>query len=166
MHTPLSKTECVVTVVGDDAAFRNFSESGASGISFVAESIGNKGALGIKADFVDFGKWLATEHPDLAVGMPSAIPKIVLRGADIWLPLVYLSDVSVQIFLKMVAAYLYERAKGALKGDRPRVDFSVVYLDKRAGKTKRFKFSGDADTLGKAIKRFDLDNFFDEKPED
>jgi hypothetical protein len=62
----------------------------------------------------------------------------------------------------MAASYLYDKAKGALKNEQPRLHMRAIYEDKQSGKTKKFEFSGDADALAKAIKKFDLNNFFDE----
>ena len=67
-----------------------------------------------------------------------------------------------QVFLNMVASYLYDKSKGNLSSDRPIVHLAVMYQNKRDGVTKKFEFSGDSESLSKAVKRFDLDNFFDE----
>jgi hypothetical protein len=153
-----------VTDVVDDTGHRQFLATCSTGIAFVPEPIGDQDVLGLKADYGDFSKWLAAEHPRLVVTVPPDTSKIILHNADIWLPLVYLAaDTSIQVFLNMVASYLYERAKGALKNEQPgRVHLSAEYQDWRAGKTKRLEFSGDSDALAKVIKRFDLKNFFDE----
>lgn len=148
----------------EDEAFDEFFNSTRAGVSFVTEPFGESGSS-LKADTGDFAKWLRGEHPDLPITLPASVPKIVLHGADVWLPLVYLAgDTSVQVFLNMVASYLYDKAKGALRTDQPRVHMSIAYQDKKQGKAKKFEFSGDQDSLAKAIERFDLDNFFDDGP--
>ncbi len=95
--------------------------------------------------------------------LPTASPKISLHNAHVWLPLIYLaSDTSMQVFLNLASSYVHDKLKGKLPSDFPKVHLSVMYQNKRDGTTKRFEFSGDSDSLSKAIKRFDLDNFFDE----
>lgn len=149
--------------VEDDSDFQNFIATGALGLRFVPEPTGHQGAIGLLSDYGDFAKWLAQQHPEVPATVASDAPKVVLRNSNVWLPLVHLAaDTSVQVFLNMAASYLYDRAKGALKHETPKIHLSIVYQDKTAGKTKRFEFSGDAEALGKAVKRFDLDNFFDD----
>jgi hypothetical protein len=146
----------------EDTDFGEYFQSTRAGIRFIPESFGGS-ASSLKADSGDFAKWLRSQHPTLPITFPDSVPKIVLHGADVWLPLVYLAgDTSMQVFLNMAASYLYEKAKGALKTDHPRIHMSVVYQDKKQGKTKKFEFSGDQEALAKAIKRFDLDNFFND----
>lgn len=155
-----------VKSIEDDADFLAFLTNESHGLAFVPEPQSHGGVPGLNSDFGDFAKWARETSPNFQVSAPKNVPKIILRNSDIWLPLAYLAgDTSVQIFLNMVASYLYDRAKGSLKNERPRVHLSVMYQDKTAGKTKRFDFSGDSDALGKAIKRFDLNEFFNDESE-
>lgn len=148
-----------------DAASIEFSDLSISGIRFIAEEQYGGSPASLKADSGDFAKWIRQQDPNLEVHVPQGTPKIALHGADIWLPLIQLAgDTSMQIFLNMAASYLYDRSKGALKNDAPRIHMSVIYQDKAQGKMKKFEFSGDHDALAKAIKRFDLDNFFRDSP--
>jgi hypothetical protein len=159
----LLSSPCTIAVadVTDDAAYREFVGSIATGLAFVPECIAQEGTLGLKPESGDFLKWLATNQPHISVAVPPTSPKVVLRSADIWLPLIYLAgDTSAQVFLNMVASYLYERSKGLLKGETPKVHVSIVYEDRQAHKTKRLDFTGNADDLKKVIKKFDANNFF------
>lgn len=157
------KPVAAVRDVDNDSDFRSFISAGAKGIRFVPEPLGHQGAIGLQSDFGDFAKWLAQRHPEVPATVAADAPRVVLRNSNVWLPLIHLAaDTSVQIFLNMAASYLYDRAKGALKHETPKINLSIVYLDKSAGKTKRFEFSGDAEALHKAVKRFDLNNFFDD----
>ena len=157
------KPKLAVTALDDDRDYQAFLSEAESGISFVPEVYQSTGAPSLAHDFGDFAKWVREKDPSIPVSIPANIPKLLRRNADVWLPLVYLaSDTSVQVFLNMAANYLYDKAKGALKGDKPRIQLRVVYQDKTAGKTKRLEFSGDAEALGKAIGRFDVNNFFDD----
>jgi hypothetical protein len=152
-----------IHAVEDDSDYREFVDTVRNGIRFIPEASCSGSPPSLKADFGDFAKWIRLQHPDLPISIPSHAPKIALHGADIWLPLVQLAaDTSMQVFLNMAASYLYDRARGALKTDRPRVHMAVVYEDKKQGKIKKFEFSGDHESLTKAIRRFDLDNFFHE----
>lgn len=72
------------------------------------------------------------------------------------------SDVSVQFYLNLVANYVYDKLKGALKGEKIRVRFSAVYEEPKTGVIKRFDFEGDEQALAKTIKRFDLNRFLDD----
>lgn len=153
-----------VSSLEDDAEYKTFLLDG-QGLRFVPEPYRPDTPPSLASDFGDFAKWIRQHNPALPISIPSATPKVILRSADVWLPLVYLAgDTSVQIFLNMAASYLYEKAKGSLKSEQPRVHMSAVYQDRQSGKTKKFEFSGDADALAKAIKKFDLNNFFDETP--
>ena len=148
-----------------DSECQAFVDSTRVGLRFIAEAQYGGSPASLKADFGDFAKWIRLHQSDLIIQIPKGTPKIALHGADVWLPLIQLAtDTSMQIFLNMAASYLYDRAKGALKTDTPRVHMSVIYLDKKQGKTKKFEFSGDNEALAKAIKRFDLDNFFRDSP--
>lgn len=148
--------------IKDNDAFDEYVRSTATGVLFVPELYASS-TLSLTADAGDFVKWARNQYPDTPVSFPTGIPKIALHGADFWLPLVYLaSDTPMQIFLSMVSNYLYDKAKGRFKTELPRVHMSVIYQDKKQGTTKKFEFSGDQETLTKAIKRFDLDNFFND----
>jgi hypothetical protein len=63
-------------------------------------------------------------------------------------------------YLSLVANYLYEKMRGALKGDRTRVRFSAMYEDVSTGVIKRFDFDGDRESLKQAITTFDPNAFF------
>ena len=148
----------------EDDAFNEYFKSTKTGVCFVPEPYGDAAST-LKADSGDFAKWLRSQHPDLPLTLPKSVPKILLHSADIWLPLVFLAgDTSMQIFLNMAASYLYDRAKGGLKTDQPRLHMSIIYQDKKQGISKKFEFSGDQESLAKAIKRFDLHNFFNDGP--
>lgn len=154
-----------VHAVEDDADYREFADATRVGIRFISEAQYGGSPSSLKADFGDFAKWIRCMESDLPLEIPVGVPKISLHGADVWLPLVQLAaDTSMQVFLNMAASYLYDKAKGVLKNEVPRVHMSVVYQDKKQGKLKKFEFSGDHEALTKAIRRFDLDNFFHEKP--
>lgn len=157
-----SSTELSVHTVTDNAAYLEYFGSAQGGMGFVPESYGQV-SKGLKSEGADFAKWIKQKNPGFPVSLPTSVPKISLHGADVWLPLIYLAgDTSMQVFLNMVASYLYDKSKGNLSSDRPIVHLAVMYQNKRDGVTKKFEFSGDSESLSKAVKRFDLDNFFDE----
>ncbi len=117
----------------------------------------------VKSTAGDFAKWLQKNNPQIDIALPKEAAKLQLRSNEIWLPLVFLSqDVALPIYLNIVCSYLYDKMKGALKGDVARVDLSVVFKDEKKGVLKKFNFSGDAETLQKTIKKMDLNQFFDE----
>jgi len=157
-----SDTELTIHTIEDDSDFQDYLSAFSHGVRLVPEAYGT-GAPGLRADGGDFAKWLKHAQPELPISLPTSTPRIALNGADVWLPLIYLAgDVSMQVFLNMVASYLYDKHKGKLPSDKPRVHLSVMYQSKRDGITKKFEFSGDGEALTRAVKRFDLNNFFDE----
>lgn len=78
------------------------------------------------------------------------------------MPIVFLaSDVTLPIYLNLVANYLYDKSKALLRGEQNRVHFSAVYEDKSTGTTKKFIFEGNEEALQKAIKKFDVNKFLE-----
>ena len=137
--------------------------TGKNGIVVIPELFGDVDQPIVKADTGDFIKWLKITSPEVEIFNSVSMPKLVLNSGDYWLPLVFLaSDITLPIYLNLVASYLYDKAKGALIGDTTRVHFSAVYEDKKEGKKKQFNFEGDVESLQKTIKRFDLNKFLDE----
>lgn len=157
------KDTCELRTIEDDAVFRTFLTKNPSGLEMVAEQYGASQQVAVKSDAGAFAKWVRVNNPELNIVLESKAPKLVLRSGDIWLPLTFLaSDIALPVYLNLVASYLYERMKGALKGELTRVHFCAEFEDKANGKTKRFTFDGDVDALQKAIKRFDVNDFLDE----
>lgn len=157
------KDKCELLSIEDGAAFLAFSAKNPTGLEMVAEQYGEGQQVAVKSDAGDFAKWLRATSPDLNVVLESMAPKLVLRSGDIWLPLTFLaSDIALPVYLNLVASYLYDRMKGALKGESNRVHFCAEFEDKANGIIKRFTFDGDADALQKVIKRFDINDFLDE----
>ncbi len=79
------------------------------------------------------------------------------------MPLVFLaSDITLPIYLNIVANYLYEKMKGALKGEKSRVHLSAMYKNTSDGITKKFEFEGDVDALQKAITKFNLNKYLED----
>jgi len=157
------KDVCDLITVEADATFRAFAANNSSGLEMRAEEYGEPKQFVLKSAAGDFAKWLRAHDPAIKVVMDAKAPKLVLRSGDVLLPLAFLaSDIALPIYLNLVASYLYEKMKGALKGETTRVHLCAEYEDKVHGKIKRFSFEGDAEALQKAIKRFDLNEFFDE----
>ncbi|HVZ42527.1 MAG TPA: hypothetical protein VHA82_01870 [Ramlibacter sp.] len=153
-----------VADVPDDLQFRTYLSDAASGITLIPEPMGPNIPAGLHADFGDFLKWSRQNSPGVQAKVSEQAPRVALHSAEVWLPLVAIaSDTSVQVFLNMAANYLYDRARGSLKGDKVRIRLRAVYTDKQQGRTKRFEFEGDADSLRKVATRFDMNNFFDDR---
>lgn len=157
-----SSADLSVHTVENDTAYLEYLKSTQSGIGLIPEPYG-EAPLSLKSDGIDFAKWVKQTNPELSISLPTSSPKVSLHSSDVWLPLIYLAgETSMSIFLGMISSYLYDKAKGKLLSDKPKIHLSVMYQNKKDGVTKRFDFSGDSDSLSKATKRFDLDNFFDE----
>jgi hypothetical protein len=157
-----NKETCTIMPVGNDHEYCEFVNSSAADMAFVPEQYREcKGSI-MKADAGNFAKWLRKTRPELKVDLRKADGKLVLRSADLWLPLVFLgNNVALPIYLNLVASYLYDRMRGVLRGQKPRVHMEAIYEDKQDGVVKSFRFEGDIDGLEKAIKRFDLNKFLD-----
>lgn len=152
-----------ISTVEDDSDFRDFIASNPAGIRFIPKAYGDRIPTTINAEGGDFAKWIQLHNPSINVDLDNGVPRLVLCSGDIYLPLAFLaSDVAFPIYLNLVSSYLWEKTRGALKSDKPRIHFSAEYEDKVNGVTKRFKFEGDADALQNAIKPFDLNRFLDE----
>jgi len=156
------KETCEIQIIDDDRDYRAFTKSPSADIVFVPEPYGECKGLVMKADAGDFAKWLRRTKPELGVELRKAEGKLMLRSSDWWLPLAFLAtDVALPIYLNLVANYIYDRMKGALRGEKSRVHMEAVYEDKQDGVVKKFRFEGDVDGLEKAIKRFNLNKFMD-----
>ncbi|MEK6337658.1 MAG: DUF2442 domain-containing protein [Acidobacteriota bacterium] len=146
--------------VGHDNDFRAYLSTNPTGLVIVPERRGEDDELILKGDARMFAKWIKINKPSVFVDIQKADKELQLRSSDHWLPLVFLAtDVALPVFLHIVAAYLFDRLKGALRGESARVHLSVIYEDKATGLTKQFNFEGDAETLQKIIKKFDANEF-------
>jgi len=165
MDVAASQYQASVSDVDNDQAMLQLGVLPRSGIALLEEPIGHDGTLSMKPDAGDFLKWIRSEHAHIALSFPPKSLKAVLHSSDIWLPLIYLAgDTSVQLLLNMVSSYLYDRAKGALKGEEPRVHLSLLYEDKASKKVKRLDYEGSAAGVRKLIDNFDANNFFNSSP--
>lgn len=152
-----------ITLVEDDTDFRLQTQKHPNGIVFRSRRHGDSDDEIIEADVSDFAKWLTSEHPHLPIDLPNNTNRLLLRNEEIWLPLAFIAgDVSLPIYLNLVSNYLYDRMKGSLKGSPPKVNLTVEYHDATSGKTKRFKYSGDGQTLMSITKKFDVNKFLDD----
>lgn len=155
------KDVCEVVNVADEAPFREI--VGTKGLLILPEQYGDGPQLQVNSDAGDFTKWIRTARPAIQISAQGDYPKRVLRSSDYWLPLVFLgTDVALPVYVHLVGAYIYEKMRGLLKGETAHVHFSAVYKDPKTGRVKRFNFEGDAQALEKTIKKFDLNQFFDE----
>lgn len=159
LHFLDEKETCEIAVV-DDPDFESFLRTGIVGLKFVPRPYHSCKAKLMSPDAGDFSKWLNRNHPEINLTIDRGDGKLVLRSSDFWLPLVFLaSDVALPIYLNLVSNYLYDRMKGALRNEKPRVHLVAVFHDKQEGISKKFSYEGDAEGLQKAIKRFDLNRF-------
>ena len=162
MPVPEPHDVCEVLAVEDAAPYEAFLRSDPSGFLMVPERHGDSEALVLPFHAGDFEKWVRGHRSDVAVSSDRAEGRLIRRANDVWLPLVYLAeDIALPVFLGLVTSYLYDKMKGALRGDRTRVHLSVEYKDARAGVVKRFDFEGDAEALNETLKQFDVDRFLD-----
>jgi len=146
----------------DDQQFREYLKSGSRGLLFVHEPVGEIDDIVAKPDTGEFVKWIKKNNPEVPIETKKYNKQLVLHSNDFWLPIVFLaSDVTLPIYLNLVASYLYDKSKSLLKGEQNRVHFSAVYEDRNTGSTKKFVFDGNEEALQKTIKKFDVNKFME-----
>ena len=144
-----------------NSEFSKFISESQKGIRIVNKEYFGTTEVVAKPDTGDFIKWIKSNKPSINLHLPSSTRQLVLKSNDFWLPLVYLcNDVTLQMYLNIVASYLYDRSKGLLKGERTRVHFKAIHQDPD-GRIKEFSFEGDSETLEKTIKKFDINRFME-----
>lgn len=105
----------------------------------------------------NLAKWIRQKEQSISVEIDDA-PVVDLRSVDCWLPLVFLAtDVALPFYINLVAAYVYDRARGALKHDQPTVHVKAVHRNEKTGVTKLFSYDGPVDGLKACAKKIDLD---------
>ena len=155
------KELCEIVIIDNDEEFKDFLNSNPCGLIVLPEKHPGCDDLVMKDDAGDFSKWLIQNNPELKVEVRKTDKWQLLRSSDYWLPLVFLaSDVTLPFYLSLVANYVYDRMRGALRGERARVHFEAYYEDKEKGATKKFSFHGDVETLQQTIDRFNVDKFY------
>lgn len=127
-----------------------------SGILIHTHSVANATRPVLAPDAGDFAKWMASNHPEVAVEALKG-DHLALHSHDIWLPLVSLAgDVTVQVYLGIVSSYLYDRFRGALARTKPpQVSLSVEVIEDGDGKRKRLEFEGDHAALRELLTKID-----------
>ena len=151
---------CEIVNIEDDREFREFLDSNRHGLVLVPRPYQGCDGVVLSADGADFSKWLRISRPELNVEVRKPDKLIDLHSVDYWLPVVFLaSNVTLPVYLNLVANYLYDRMKGALKGEKSRVRMEAIYVDHEECVTKKFVFEGDVDALEKSIERFDVNKF-------
>ena len=113
----------------------------------------------------DFVKWVKQKSTnDFSISVATTKDKRVaeMKSDNILLPLVYLfSNVSIPIYLNMVANYLYDKLKGKLGTDKTTVNLEVRSEDKKKGKVKRFSYHGSYEGFQKIVKKMDINEFME-----
>lgn len=156
------KEICEIVTVSDSQDYKSFLESSFYDVALVPEYYREIPGLSMKPDASAFAKWLKSERAELRIDMRKDCKQVELYSNDIWLPLAYLSsDFALPVFLNLVASYLYDRMKGALRGEKQRVHLEVMYEDKQAGVAKKFRFEGDVESLEKAVKKIDVNQLME-----
>jgi hypothetical protein len=132
--------------------YRDFSARNPNGLRLVAEPCGGDKRLALSSDAGDFGKWLQQKDPSTNIETQKHEVLIDRHSVDIWLGLLYIGgNIALTVFLNLVSSYLYDKTRGALRGDRSQVHLTVVYTDFKDGTCKKLTFEGDVDALKKLI---------------
>jgi len=156
MNKPDTTNEYQVEDIQDTSAFNTFIENHPTGIALIPEPYGKTTQCAFHQDAGDFAKWLRTNEPSITLEIKSAEHRIVLRSHDIWLPLIYIAEnITLPIILGLVSSYVYDRCKGALKGDKCDVHLKIAYKDKKTKSVKILRYNGNVDGLQKVVKQID-----------
>lgn len=155
------KDVCEAKPVEDDADFRTLRAGVATGVVLVPEVHRDSEQRLLPSDAGDFVKWLRQKDSSLAiVKADEGDGRVLRRSSEWWLPLVYLAgDMTLQIYLNLVASYLYDKMRGSLAGDKHRVHLSAVYEETPSKRTMRFDYEGDAEALKSVIEKLDFGRF-------
>jgi len=140
----------IETLSNPSQEFQNFYLK-SKGIKIVPKFYNGTKEKVLQRDSGTFAKWVHKNHTKINIDYNPDIKKVSLHNNEYWLPLVYLaSDTSVQIYLGLVVNFLYDKLKGALKGEKAKVNFSFEF--KEEGSYKKFSYSGDVEGLEKFTK--------------
>lgn len=154
---------CTVTELAPDSDLIATAQAHRAGLLIIPEANSFDGSLAHSSDAGDLKKWIKEHHPEINLVWEKADSTLFLRSGDFWLPLVVLAnDITIQVYLNLVASYLYDRMKGMFATRNPRVEMSAIYHDGATNKTKRFDFKGDTESFSKAVKKFDLNEFLND----
>ena len=131
----------------NDSEFKQLLKPESKGIlcipSYTSDELSHKVHM---PETYQFAKWILKNRKDISIEVIQAEGVMDLRSDDFWLPLVYLaSDISLQIYIGIVASYIYDCLKGALKHDKSNVNLEAVYHDSKDGITKKFTYKGTAE---------------------
>ena len=138
--------------------YRDFSARNPTGLRLVATPCDTDKRLSLSSNTGDFRKWLQQEEPSMNIEVQKPEVLVDRHSVDIWLGLVYIGcNVVLPVFLSLISSYLYDKMKGALRGDRSQVHLTVVYTDSKDGTCKKLIFEGDADSLKKLVERLRRD---------
>ncbi len=162
METSDGNEVCELIDIDESKDFDDFITDGGSGIKIIPEKYGDLDEKVVKSEMGSFSKWIKVNHSEINIDLPTTTPKLVLRSNDYWMPLVFLaSDITLSIYLNLVASYIYDRVKGSLKGEKARVHLEAHYKDDKSGVAKAFKYEGNVEGLKESLKKFNLDEFMD-----
>lgn len=108
-------------------------------------------------------KWV-TQNPSIEVDIcrveMDEIRIADLRSYDIWLPILYIfGDTSFQLTLNIVANYIYDRMRGLLPNEDPKIHLEI--LNEEDGVIRRFTYDGSATDLKQIAKKVDLNKLLE-----
>ena len=162
MHLFENTETCELIDLEDAAEFKKYIDGAPSGLMFVPEKYGECKDLVVKSGAGSFAKWVKQKHPEIHIDSPNDCKKLVLNNNDYWMPLAYLAtDITLPVYLSIVASYIYDCMKSSLRGENARVHIEVVYQDEKNGVTKSFKYTGGHEGLRQAMKKIDVNKLME-----
>ena len=152
-----------VSEVTDHQQLQEFLARGDKGILCIAVHDDESQSLTSMPETYRFAKWVRQNAKDVDIDVAPHEGTKILHSADFWMPLVILGgDISIQMFVSLVANYVYDMAKGALPHESKSVYFEALYEEEDTKKTKKFSYSGSIAGLNEIVEKFDLNDFMDQ----
>lgn len=119
---------------------------------------------GISADFSNFVKYVRQNHPSIDINLPNNPKNQGLYSSDIIFPLlVVCNEIPINLTLSIISDYIIESCRGLrFRNNKPTINLSLRYEDKKNKITREFTFSGSGEDLQKIAKKFDPNNIFND----
>lgn len=142
--------------------YQQYLKTTPSGIKFLPEKCPEVSELLLKSETGTFVKWIKKNHKSINLEIPPKSQKLSLNSNEYWMPLVFLaSDMSLQVYLGIVASYIYDRTKGMLSNDKRGVHLKAVYNDQKLQVSKEFVYDGSIEGLENIIKKIDVNKLME-----
>ena len=133
----------------NDSSFKEYLRTNPTGLKIVPIRRDNGFAEHVWTD--EFVEWLRKKK-NINVDYEECTIKLILGSNELLLPLVFLADdITLSMYLNMVADYVYERLSNTTLSESALVKFEVIYKEQTTGETEHIRFSGSKEKLSSVI---------------